>query len=106
MLVVFIGGNDSIRRFALLRKHCSLYESGRKAKWSSRDRKEKLLKMPPNSFVGIRFKEQMHPEDGGELSCHHMCEIMKKAHSIADMTHLANERDMEIALGILRTGEK
>ncbi len=101
MIIIFIGGDDSVRRFAILRHHCSLYERNKNYSWSRKNMKANLLSLPPNSFVALRFRGDMQPEDGQELSCAEMYDMMQKVIGIADVTPYATERDLEIALGFL-----
>ena len=105
MLIIFIGaGEGPVRRFATMRRHCSLYEPSRKVRWKSKDCKSIFLSLPPRSFVALDFggsRKEIDPEDGGELSSLDMRNLMSKASRIAVMTHMATERDFELAAAIM-----
>ena len=100
MLIVFIGGDDAIRRFCTLRRHCPLYEE-RRGTWVLKPSlKETFLSLPPRSFVLL--ENDLDPEDGMEITCAEMRTIVQKSHRMRVLTRYASSRDLEIAAAILR----
>jgi hypothetical protein len=98
MIVIFVAGDDAIRRFAILRRHCPVYERvTKRLRWVKSEKKDFLLSRPPGSFVGIQFGEDVDAGDGGEISCAQMHDLMQKATSLVDLSRYATERDIEIA---------
>lgn len=100
MLIVYIGGDDAVRRFFSLRRHCPLYEEKR-GKWTTSS-KQRFLGLPPHSFVALDGVEEIDPEDGEELSCFQMRNVLRKSSRLKILTSYASRRDHEIAQGLSR----
>lgn len=107
MIIVFIGGDGSLRKFFVLRRHCPLYDHPcvRKhfTKTTYEERKKVFLNLPSNSFAVLRTRgsaKKLEPEDGAEVVPADMCKLLSKCEHVFDATSFALQRDHEIAHGM------